>query len=357
MKRDLQRPPASGRPRLCFVGYRHIREFAMPVISEYAGRADIELVDGTFGSALTLARDRIERGAVDAFVSAGSNASILRRELSAPVATIQLTGFDLLEALIRAKRIANRVGMVTFGEVIPQLDAVKELLNIEVTQYAYRTPEEARRCFVRLRDAGFRVIVGSSLVVELANEYGLTGLLAYSLDSIRRGIEDAIELARVARLEASRYERLNGVLHNLQQAVLAVDGEHRITMVNPPMEQLLGRPEAALLGHDLDEVEPDLSLETTLAWGWRSVPPCSGWPSATGSRIERRSASRARSSARSSCCTTHRTSRPRKPSCGSSSAGGNQWPATLSPDWWATVPPSPARCRLRVAMRAPTSRC
>lgn len=255
---------APGRPRICFVGYRHIREFAMPVISECAGRADIELVDGAFGGALDVARDRMARGAVDAFVSAGSNAAILRRELTAPVAMIQLTGFDLLQSLIRAKRIASRVGIVTYGAVIPELDAVKELLNIQITQYAYQTPEDARRCFSQLRDAGFRVIVGSSLVVELAQEHGLTGLLAYSMDSIRRGLEDAIELARVARLEASRYERLNGVLLHLQQAVLAVDGEQRITMVNPPMQQLLGRPQSSLLGQVLDEIAPELSLAATL---------------------------------------------------------------------------------------------
>src|SRR4051812_12040013 len=105
------------RPKLCFVGYRHIREFAMPVISQYADRADIDTVDGTFAGALALARDRVERKAVDVFISAGSNAAILRRGLTAPVATIQLTGFDLLRALIRAKRIANRVGIVTYGEV------------------------------------------------------------------------------------------------------------------------------------------------------------------------------------------------------------------------------------------------
>ena len=46
-----------------------------------------------------------------------------------------------------------------------------------------------RERFEELRREGFTVIVGSSLVVELAEEFGLTGLLAYSLASIRRGLE------------------------------------------------------------------------------------------------------------------------------------------------------------------------
>ncbi|WP_198971171.1 propionate catabolism operon regulatory protein PrpR [Xylophilus sp. ASV27] len=254
-------------PRLCFVSYRQIREFALPVLAEYAGRAEIEAIDGTFGGALAIAQERLRDGAVDAFVSAGSNASILRSGLQAPVATIQLGGFDILQALIKARRIANRVGVVMYGQTIPALDAVKELLNIEITQYAYRTPDDARQRFDALRRDGFHVIVGSSLVVELAQEAGLHGLLAYSLASIRQGFEDAIELARVARLEAGRYEQLNGVLHNLQEAVLAVDRAHCITALNPAMQQLLGAGAAPLLGRPLQEVQPALSLQATLDSG------------------------------------------------------------------------------------------
>ncbi len=249
------------------MSYRQIREFALPVVAEFVGRAEIEVVDGTFGDALATARDRIERGLVDAFVSAGSNASILRAGLQAPVATIQLGGFDLMQALIKARRISSRVGVVMYGQTIPELDEVKDLLNIEVSQYAYQTPDDARQRFEMLRRAGFDVIVGSSLVVELAEQAGLHGLLAYSLASIRNGFEDAIELARVARLEAGRYEQLNGVLHNLQEAVLAVDRDNRIIAANPPMQQLLGRTSARLLGRSLDAAQPELSLQATLESG------------------------------------------------------------------------------------------
>lgn len=139
-------PPArADLPRLCFLSYRQIREFAMPVVAEYTGRAHIEVVDGTFGGALAIAQDRLDRGLVDAFVSAGSNASILRAGLQAPVATIQLGGFDLLQALIQARRIADRVGVVMYGRTIPELDAVKDLLNIEIVQHAYQTPDDADR--------------------------------------------------------------------------------------------------------------------------------------------------------------------------------------------------------------------
>lgn len=259
--------PQKSRPRLCFLSYRQIRMFAMPIVAEYSDRADIEVVDGSFDGALATAKERIAKGQVDVFVSAGSNASLLRSRLQAPVATIQLSGFDILQALIRARKLSDRIGIVMYGQIIPELDSVKGLLNIEIHQYAYQTPDMARQCIEQLHASGVEVVVGSSLVVELAQEAGLQGLLAYSLSSIRQGFDDALELARVARLEAGRYEQLNGVLHNLHDAVLAVNHEGLIIAVNPAMKAILGQDKTSLLGHPLAMLTPELSLGATLATG------------------------------------------------------------------------------------------
>jgi propionate catabolism operon transcriptional regulator len=251
-------------PRLCFLSYRAIRELAAPVLAELAGRAEIEVVDGSFDQALAIAHDRVARRSVDVFVSAGANAALLRRHLQTPVATIQLGGFDLLQALIRARALAQRVGIVTYGQIIPELEGVKGLLNIGITQHAYVTPAEARSRIAALQADGVRVVLGSSVVVELAAEAGLQGVLAYSLDSIRRGFDDALELARVARLEAGRTEQLNAVLQHLQDALLAVDAAGVVIAANPAMQRALGLPAAPLLGRRLSELPDELGLEPIL---------------------------------------------------------------------------------------------
>ncbi|MGI4847343.1 MAG: propionate catabolism operon regulatory protein PrpR [Janthinobacterium lividum] len=255
------------RVRLCFISYSHLTRLALAVLEEFEERADIEVIDATFYSALECARQREEAGMTDAFISAGANAMILRGALSTPVATIKAGGYDVLLALMKAREDSHRVGVVTYFNTIPELDAIRDLLKSDIAQDSYRTPEEARECVRKLAANGHNVIVGSSVVVELAEEQGLRGILAYSLLSIRQGIEDAIDLARVARLEAARYEQINGVLHNLQEAVLAVDAANCIIAVNSPMEMLLSRPRKALLGMALGRLEPALSLQATLDSG------------------------------------------------------------------------------------------
>lgn len=198
---------APARARLCFVSYRHLSALAQRLIADYADLADIEAVDAAFDSAIAVARARERARLVDVFVSAGSNAALLKTAVAAPVATIKIDGYDMLLALQRARRHADTVGIVTFGEPIAELEAVKSLLQLQVVQYAYRTENEVRRSLLDLRRQGCQVVVGSSIVVEAAGQMGLHGILAYSERSIRQGIEDAIDMARAASREVARYLR------------------------------------------------------------------------------------------------------------------------------------------------------
>ena len=145
-KRAVSSLPEVANPvRLCFVSYRPLSKLAKTLLHEYSGRAEIEVFDETFGSALEFAIHRERLGLVDAFVSAGGNAATLRGAVKSPVASIAIGGFDLLLALIKAGRISRRVGVVTYERTVPELDAVKAILNIEIEQRTYRNYEEAAR--------------------------------------------------------------------------------------------------------------------------------------------------------------------------------------------------------------------
>ncbi|XOT97206.1 PAS domain-containing protein, partial [Alcaligenes pakistanensis] len=66
------------------------------------------------------------------------------------------------------------------------------------------------------------------------------GVLLYSQGAVRQALESAIELARVARAEAARRDRLNTILAQLRDGVVSVDRDERIETVNPAMEAWLG---------------------------------------------------------------------------------------------------------------------
>lgn len=254
-------------PRICVIGYKGLSRVVHSVLPEYAGRADIEVIDEVFEQAHLAARQRERDRLVDVFISAGANAAILKSTLSTPVAAIKVSGYDVLVALLKARQISERVGLVTYRDTVRELASVKALLNLQIDQLAYQTADEARDCFASLAAAGHAVIVGSSIVVELAEQQGLHGILTYSATAVRLALDDALDLARISRLEAARHERLNSVLQHLQEAVLATDEGGRITAVNPPMEQLLNCSAADVTGKLLANIAPQLSLKAVLESG------------------------------------------------------------------------------------------
>lgn len=252
------------KPRLCILGYQRLSHLVRTIIPEYGQRAEIEMTDVVFQDALDLGREIERKGHYDVIISAGANAELLRDSLNFPVVSIKVTGYDLLVALTKAGEISDHVGVGIYQEKIQKLEAVKNLLQVKITQQTYQTVADARECVWRLRNEGLKVIVGSSVVVELAEACDLVGILVYSPESIRQAIEDALQIAELSVREEARYDSLNALVRHLHEAVLAVDGQHKVTAINPSMEKLIGLPRIAVLGRNLCDVAPDLTLESVL---------------------------------------------------------------------------------------------
>lgn len=249
------------------MGYKGLSRLVHSVLTEFENRANVVVIDQVFDDALLVAQQLERDGETDLFISAGANATILRSALKLPVVTIKVTGYDVMLALMKARAVSERVGIVTYRDPIPELEATKSLLKLEVSQRTYQTLADARDCFRSLASEGFEVIIGSSVVVDLAEQSGIVGILAYSQTSIRQAIEDGIEIARISKIESARYDQLNTVLHHLQEAVLAVDSTNRVTAINPAMERMLGIQRADALGRMLHDLAPPLSLQGALSSG------------------------------------------------------------------------------------------
>ena len=245
-----------------------LRELLEGVLPHYEAAAEIRVFHKGFEEALSAARDLMATGAeVDVFVSAGSNGAYLRDRADVPVVLITPTGFDMLQALSRARRISDRVAIVTFGSVTAELEQFKDLYGLEIEQRAYRTRLDAEACVRDLAERGIEVVVGPGLVSDLAEQAGLRGVFLYSQNSVREALGRAIEIARIARSEEAKRERINTILRNLGEGVVAVDLQERIQSINPAMAKLLGVVPEKALGQRLSGVAPSLALSRVLETG------------------------------------------------------------------------------------------
>ncbi len=193
------------RPVIWTVSVSRLTGLLGDVIPEFDRRARVEQINLGFEEAVDVIGQRLRREHCDVVIAGGSNAAWLRSRLELPLVPIQANGFDLMEALARARRIAPRIGLVTHASDVPVFSNFQQSFGLDIEHRRFVTREDARDCIADLRANGIEVIVGTGMAIDHAEQAGLPGVLLYSADSVRQAFEHALELTQtLARSGGSR---------------------------------------------------------------------------------------------------------------------------------------------------------
>jgi len=203
------RPSAStsdsaDKPIIWTVSVSRLFDLFRDITLEFDHQANIAPIQLGFEDAVQHIRERLTTERCDAVIAAGSNGAYLKSRLSVPVIIAKASGFDLMQALARARKISPHLGVITYQETLPALSEFQTMFGLNIEQRTYATAEDARAQINELKALGIKAIVGAGLITDLAEEAGLTGIFIYSASSIRQAFEDALEMARMTQLESSR---------------------------------------------------------------------------------------------------------------------------------------------------------
>jgi propionate catabolism operon transcriptional regulator len=208
MKHSSRAPADPGdQPVIWTVSVSRLSDLFRDITLEYDHLAQIEPIHLGFDEAARHLRERMASERCDVVIAAGSNAAYLKGRVSAPVVVAKASGFDVMQALARARRVSSRIGVITYQAPLPELAEFSTTFGFDIAQRTYATEEDARAVINELKAAGIQVIVGAGLITDLAEEAGLTGVFLYSAASIRQAFDDALEMARLTQLEANRGRR------------------------------------------------------------------------------------------------------------------------------------------------------
>jgi propionate catabolism operon transcriptional regulator len=203
-----RRPPIprdpQDKPIIWTVSISRLFDLFRDIMVEYDASADIEPIHLGFEEAAQVLRERLQTERCDAVIAAGSNGAYLKNRLPIPVVIAKASGFDVMQALARARKVSRQIAIVTYQETMPELAEFKATFGFQVEQRTYVTEEDAKSQISELKAMGIQAIVGAGLITDLAEEAGMTGIFMYSAGSIRQAFDDAIEISRLTRLEASK---------------------------------------------------------------------------------------------------------------------------------------------------------
>ncbi|WP_353191618.1 propionate catabolism operon regulatory protein PrpR [Pandoraea pnomenusa] len=245
------------RPGIALVSISRLQTLCETVAPRYTDRARFYSVREGYGAAVTALQSYVESGAVDVVLAAGSNGAYLRENLSVPVVTVKVNGFDVLSAITRATTTwpDQPLGLVLHETVSRELDDLGELLKIELRQLAYRSVDEVKAAVDTLAAQGCKVIIGPGMACDLAQEAGLEHVFLYSLGAVEEAFERSVELARVSREKESKRLRLNTIVAHMRDGVAAFDDSGQLEAVNPAMFSLLDVDAARVVTHAARQFE------------------------------------------------------------------------------------------------------
>ena len=163
-------------PTIWTVSVTRLSSLMREVTPDFDGRAHIETIDLGFEEAVTHIRERLRSEDCDIVLSAGSNGEYLRNRIDKPIVLVRPDGFDLMQALTRARRHSDRIGIISYGAPLPAFAAFKQQFGLQIEQRAYSNTEEARDLVAELVSIGCGAIVGTGYVSELADKAGVAGM-------------------------------------------------------------------------------------------------------------------------------------------------------------------------------------
>ena len=225
-------------PVIWTVSVSRLSDLFRDITLEYDHLATIEPIHLGFDEAARHIRERMATERCDVVIAAGSNAAYLRGRVSAPVVVARASGFDMMQALARARRVSTRIGVITYQSPLPELAEFSDTFGLHISQLTYVTEEDARARINELKAEGIEAIVGAGLITDLAEEAGLTGVFVYSAASMRQAFDDALELSRLTRLESSRVRRSSSSSSPVADTLRARHGLNDLRGESPAMEKL-----------------------------------------------------------------------------------------------------------------------
>src|SRR5437868_4577988 len=98
------------KPVFWTVSISRLSDLFRDITLEFDDRAQIEPIRLGFEDAVQHIRERLVTERCDAVIAGGSNAAYLKSRLSVPVIVAKASGFDVMQALARARKIAPQIG-------------------------------------------------------------------------------------------------------------------------------------------------------------------------------------------------------------------------------------------------------
>lgn len=210
----------------------------------------IGVVKASLGDALAVGENLIKAGA-RLFISRRGTKKILEAQFAVPIVEIGTTLADYVEALKKATEVPGKVAFFSYERIPADVKTACSLQHIQALYYPFSSLEQCAETVAAAVKAGAVLGVGGADSAFFSANAGLEHIIIEnSVDSLLLAMETALQWLEVQKNEEKKQkalklqlERYRLVLNYTHDAVLSINSQGRLDLLNERARVLLGNPE------------------------------------------------------------------------------------------------------------------
>lgn len=182
---------------------------------KYSQITHIATFKSNFLDSVVEVREILEKNHYDAIISRGGTAKILRDAFDVPVIDLEITQFEIFQALQMTNQYIGRRAIVGLHNVFERSHYVAEALGQNVAVFTVASESEVGGLLKLLQGQQFEMIIGDVVTVKYAREYGFnTFLVTSSEESVKRVLRRIVELTEGVSTYKRNFELLRETMTN-----------------------------------------------------------------------------------------------------------------------------------------------
>ncbi len=224
---------------------------------------DISVAQSVLHGDVDIVREYIEKGVEVVISRAGTLRALEAANISIAMVELTITGFDLIDAIEKARIHGSRIAVVAFQSMVLGIDYVAKSLGVDIGYFFIKGREEIPSAVASAAAQGYEVVLGGPATAAAARAHNLPSvLIGSSKASILQAVFEAVRVARAIENEKYKRELFSAVVDYANDGIITVDTAGIISTINPRAAQITGFRKA--IGNDIDTVWPDLKLTNVI---------------------------------------------------------------------------------------------
>lgn len=209
----------------------------------------------------------IIRQGCELIIARGLQASMIRSKTAIPMVEIQVTtqeiGLLLKEARAEIGAEKPILALIGFGDMVGDISHFDELFNVELRYYIATENDDLAAIVRQAVKDGAQGLIGGNVVCRTADELGVYNrFLPTGDESIRNALGSANQICYAMEIEKRNAAEMGALFDNIGSGIIQTDGSGRILRVNSVAEKLLDKKSNELIGNDVRETVPGLSIQS-----------------------------------------------------------------------------------------------